>query len=1320
MWYFWIDRGGTFTDIVAQPPSSFAPSLSEVLPQDVARFGELLYIKLLSESSEYSDAALEGIARLMRLVKNKNAGKRKNPYQKNPYQEIPWQKTPWQKNSYQEIPWQEIHSLKMGTTIATNALLERKGEPTLFLTAKGFKDLLVIGYQNRPHIFARNIKRAPPLYSAVVEIDARIDAQGRSVKKLDATEVTASLQAAFKRGLRSLAIALPHAYLYPRDEKRVAKIARAIGYKQISVSHEVAPLIKLVSRADTTVLDAYLSPVLRGYVNKLEAALGAKQGGAKNKLKTPILFMQSNGGLVASENFRGKDAVLSGPAGGVVGMVKTARYGRQKNKLKLIGFDMGGTSADVSHYDGEYERRFETTIDGIRLRTPMMNIRTIAAGGGSMLGFDGLRMQVGPASAGAKPGPASYGRGGPLTLTDCNLLTGRLQSDYFPKQFGKDAKQALDLKIVQRKFRSLVAAIARARPAAAKMSAESVALGFIEIAVDSMANAIKEISVQRGYDVTDYTLQCFGGASGQHACAVADKLGISRIFMHPLAGLLSAYGIGLAEQRCLRELQVDKDFRKNGKKNGAEYIVTNACADLQKEASKQLLPYLAADEKLGVVRKVRLRSRGSDSTIEVAVGSHRAMLRAYRQKYQLTYGFPARAQEGLVISSVSLEVFAYKVATRTSVWRSLAKRINQAIGSAFSPSFSISQAHSISATNIDIYNGSAWQSCPLYKREELARGRIITGPALITELASTIVIEPRWQGSLDEAGNLILTRVQARLQASRKSARMRTRTRQALANKNFANKNLANKNLISSDDKASPIMLEIFANLFKSIAEQMGASLQNTAHSVNIKERLDFSCALFDSSGALVANAPHIPVHLGSMSAAIKAVIVKHAKTMRKGDVYVLNSPYDGGTHLPDITVVKPFFVANGKQASFYLASRGHHADVGGISPGSAPANAKHIDEEGVLIDNVLLVARKRFREKEIRALLASGKYPCRNIETNIADLRAQVAANETGARALELAIENFSYPRLVFYARYVQQQGEECVRRIIAKLPRGGSFTYPLDNGSKIVVRVSLDRKKREAVIDFSGTSKQNEGNYNAPTAISKAAVLYVFRSLIEQDIPLNDGCLRPLRIEIPPDSILSPNYPAAVVAGNTEVSQAIVDALYAALGLLASSQGTMNNLIYGNSRYQNYETICGGTGAGENHAGTSAIHSHMTNTRMTDLEVLEQRFPVRLDSFSIIRGSGGRGKMPGGDGVLRRLTFLERSKLTVLSSRRLVSPYGLGGGGSGRRGRNYVVRGGGANDKAQSIEPLRGNDETIMQRGDSFVMETPGGGAYGKAEIE
>ena len=1313
MWSFWIDRGGTFTDIVAQPPSSFSRAKSEVLPPNIARFGDLLYIKLLSESGDYSDAALEGIARLMRLAENKGEVGSKISRSRIPY----------------IIPCEEIRSIKMGTTIATNALLERKGEETVFLTAKGFKDLLVIGYQNRPHIFARNIQRAPPLYSLVLEIDARIDAQGRSVKKLDEGEVARKLKSAFERGLRSLAIALPHAYLYPRDEKRVAAIAREMGYTQISTSYEVAPLIKLVSRADTTVLDAYLSPVVKGYVDKLELALGAREASRQaaregegqrqqqEKLNRLLLFMQSNGGLVASQHFRGKDAVLSGPAGGVVGMVKTASLAKgQKNKLKLIGFDMGGTSSDVSHYDGEYERRFETMIDGVRLRTPMMNIRTIAAGGGSILNFDGLRMRVGPDSAGANPGPACYGRGGPLTLTDCNLLIGKIQPQYFPKQFGKDAKQALEIKIVKQKFRKLIASIVRERPSAAKISAESVALGFIEIAVDSMANAIKEISVQRGYDVTDYTLQCFGGASGQHACAVADKLGITRIFMHPLAGLLSAYGIGLAEQRCLREAQVDKDFNRHD----SMAIISNVCADLQKEASRQLLPYLAADEKLAVTSKVRLRSRGSDSTIEVAVATgrsvprrsvprrsvpRRSMLRDYRKKYQRIYGFPARALDALIISSVSVEVFAYKAAVRANAWASVTKSVTKSIAKIIESGFSRRQAnfisqcisHATSCASVDIYIGSAWQSCPLYKREDLPRGRVILGPAIITEPASTIVIEPQWQGLLDEKDNLILTRVQVK-------------KKRTLAN-NTHNINT----LASSDEVADPIMLEIFANLFKSIAEQMGASLQNTAHSVNIKERLDFSCALFDSSGALVANAPHIPVHLGSMSEAIKAVIAKHAKTMREGNVYILNSPYDGGTHLPDITVVKPFFVANNRRASFYLASRGHHADVGGISPGSAPANAKHIEEEGVLLDNVLLLARKKFREKEIRALLLSGKYPARNVETNIADLRAQVAANETGARALAAAIDNFSYARIERYARYVQQQGEECVRRIIDKLPRGGSFTYQLDNGSKIVVMVKLDRKKREALIDFSGTSKQSEGNYNAPAAISKAAVLYVFRTLIEEDIPLNDGCLRPLRIYIPRRSILSPTYPAAVVAGNTEVSQAIVDALYAALGLLASSQGTMNNLIYGNARYQNYETICGGTGAGENHVGASAIHSHMTNTRMTDLEILEQRFPVRLDSFSIIRGSGGLGKMLGGDGVSRCLTFLERSKLTVLSSRRLVSPYGLCGGGSARCGRNYVLRGA-SSEKARSREPLDGNDETIMQKGDTFVMETPGGGGYGK----
>lgn len=1274
MWHFWIDRGGTFTDIIARPPKDFLASQSQA--KFGTRFGELLYMKILSESPSYKDATLEGIARMMGIACH---GK------------IP-----------EKIPIEKIHSIKMGTTIATNALLERKGEPTIFLTAKGFKDLLVIGYQERSDIFALNIKRAQPLYSRVLEINARIDAKGRSVVALDEGEVESLLQNAFKQGLRSLAIALPHAYRFPRSEQRVASIARKIGFQQISASHEVSPLIKMVARADTTVLDAYLSPVVKRYRQGFASALGTNARKAENQ-QAKLFFMQSNGGLVESSYFRGKDAVLSGPAGGVVGMVKTASQAQAQNKkVKLIGFDMGGTSTDVSHYDGEYERRFETSIDGVRLRTPMMNIRTIAAGGGSIVGYDGLRLQVGPRSAGANPGPACYGRGGPLTLTDCNLLLGRIQAQHFPKQFGTTNDQPITRKLVLEKFNALRSSMEHSKRGGRSLTNEAIALGFIDIAVDSMANAIKEISVQRGYDITKYTLQCFGGASGQHACAVAERLGIKRIFMHPLAGLLSAYGIGQAEIRCLREAQVEKVFASD-----ANSVVMDACARLEKEASAQVLSQIGGraaehsaknSKHIGVSRKVRLRAQGSDTYLEVSVASADKMRLAYLAKHKLTFGFHAARNLNLIIESVSLEVFAQ---TETA----------SEMTPASSARASVASEHSL----VDIYTSRGWLSCPLYRGEDF-NARFLNnshaGPMVITDHGSTLFIEQQWQATSDARGNIIATRDDDK----------RTYARTSL------------KNVQSDEKTADPIMLEIFGNLFKSIAEQMGLSLQSTAHSVNIKERLDFSCAIFDLYGNLVANAPHIPVHLGSMSASIKAVITKHKETMRVGDSFVLNSPYNGGTHLPDITVVKPFYENdNAEQPLFYLASRGHHADIGGSTPGSAPANSTRIDEEGVLLDNILLVAKQRFLEKEVRAILLGATYPCRNVETNLADLRAQVSANETGARALANAIENFSLARIVEYAAHLQDQGEECVRRIIDRLARGGSFLYRLDDGSKIAVCITLDHKKREALIDFSGTSPQHAGNYNAPAAICRAAVLYVFRTLISYnetagknngatDIPLNDGCMRALRIVILPRSILSPEYPAAVVAGNTEVSQGIVDCLYGALGILAASQGTMNNVIYGNERYQNYETICGGTGASAEHAGTSAIHSHMTNTRMTDLEVLEQRFPVRLDSFAIIAGSGGAGAKRGGDGVSRRLTFLERSKLTILSSRRIEYPYGLCGGEAGRRGRNYILRAsasGGvkklAKKGSRKQETLKGNDEATMECGDTFVMETPGGGGYG-----
>ena len=1228
-WQFFIDRGGTFTDIVARPPPAVrlqVGSLMAPLPSGVSRFADMLTLKLLSSSPHYDDAALEGIARLTSLFQ----------------------------------PRGSVAVVKMGTTIATNALLERKGEPTLFVVAEGFRDLLLIGYQTRPDIFARNIRRPQPLYDRVEEVKTRRDAHGVCLKALDEKEAHTKLERAFRAGLRSVAVALPHACAFPQEEQRIGALARDLGYEQVSLSSEVSPLIKIVSRADTTVLDAYLSPVVRGYVERLGARLCG----------TRLFFMQSNGGLVAQQHCRGKDAVLSGPAGGVVGMVATARRAFGASNLRLIGFDMGGTSSDVSHYDGTFERRFETEIDGVRLRTPMLNIRTIAAGGGSVLCFDGLKLRVGPLSAGAKPGPACYGRGGPLTLTDCNLLLGRIQATHFPRQFGASGSDKLDRSVVARKFRALAREVSRG-VSKNLLSVEEVAAGFVSIANDNMAHAIREISVERGYEVSRYTLQSFGGASGQHACAVADRLGMKRILFHPLAGLLSAYGMGEAALRALREAQVSVAFGED-----AAAVVEAACAPLEEAARAQVALQMVGGESVSVLRRVRLRAEGSDSNLEVAAGSASAMRRAYGQAYRRAFGFRAAQSDGLVIDSVSLEVVAEKRPPR--------RHLSDADVATHTPK---------EQQSVLLYVEGAWRTCPLYERARLRVGARIAGPALVTESSSTIVLEASWVARVCAEGNLVVTRVRS---SSAKRTRAEVRTLDAGHG--------------ARDEKRSPVLLEITGNLFRSIAEQMGLTLQNTAHSVNIKERLDFSCALFDAHGNLVANAPHIPVHLGSMSDSIKAVAKKHASRMKEGDVYVVNSPYAGGTHLPDITVVRPFFdkAATKRTVVFYLAARGHHADVGGQVPGSAPPRSRHIADEGVLLDNLPLVSAERFLEKEMRNILSSGTHPCRSLETNLADLRAQVAATTRGARALAEAIDSFSLPHLTRYAGYVQDYGEACLRRRLSsmRLKGGGDFCYRLDNGSKIVVRIALDRKRGEALIDFTGTSAQDAGNYNAPSSIVRAAVLYVFRTLLDEDIALNDGCLRPLRLDIPEGSMLSPRYPAAVVAGNTEVSQGIVDALYGALGVMASSQGTMNNVIYGNARYQNYETICGGTGAGRDHDGASGVHSHMTNTRMTDLEVLESRFPVLLESFSLRRGSGGCGKRRGGDGVVRRLVFLEPSTLSLLTSKRREAPYGLEGGEAGKCGRNVVERADGRR------EELGGNAQTEMGVGDTFVIETPGGG--------
>ena len=1201
MWQFWIDRGGTFTDIVAKSPD-----------------GRLLSHKLLSENpGRYRDAAVQGIRELLGLA------------------------------SGAVIPPGTIEHVKMGTTVATNALLERKGERTLFVTTKGFGDVLRIGYQDRPRLFDLHIVLPGLLYEQVIEVDERVDALGKALRPLDEEQVRADLQSAYDSGVRSVAVAFIHGYRYREHERRVGRICRQVGFTQISLSHQASPLVKLVSRADTTVVDAYLSPILRRYVEQVGEELGVRAGHGPR-----LMFMQSNGGLTDAHRFQGKDAILSGPAGGIAGMIRTAVMSGFR---KLIGFDMGGTSTDVSHYDGEYERSFETQVAGVRIRAPMMNIHTVAAGGGSIVRFDGARFRTGPESAGANPGPACYRRGGPLTVTDCNLMLGKIQPDYFPAVFGPSGDEKLDRDTVALKFSDLARQVSAAQ--GKSLSPEDVAQGFLRIAVENMANAIRKISLQRGHDVTEYTLNCFGSAAGQHACLVADALGMESIFLHPLAGVLSAYGMGLAEIRVLREAQVSADFSKET----VEQVIDAYRLPLADAARNGVREQGVEAENISIVSKAHIRYEGTDTSLPVDTGSAAQMLSDFEAAHRRRFGFVAR-ERGLVVEALSVEAIGTTEASLEPEVETPASRAEPTV-----------------REQVRMYSNGEWRDTPLYRRDELKAGQSVSGPAIVIEATGTIVVEQGWRGALNERGHLVMQRY------------------------------IRRKDSDAVGTAADPIMLEVFNNLFMSVAEQMGVTLQNTAYSVNIKERLDFSCALFNAEGSLVANAPHVPVHLGSMGASVKSVINANKGNIRPGNVYVLNAPYAGGTHLPDVTVITPAFDEKGEDILFYLASRGHHADIGGRTPGSAPPDSVHIDEEGVLIDNFLLVEGGRLREQEIRELLGSGKYPCRNIDQNLADLSAQVAANETGLYELRKMVGHYGLDVVNAYMKHVRDNAEEAVRRVLEVL-QDGEFEYPMDQGSVIRVRLSVDRENREATIDFTGTSGQNPNNYNAPTAVCKAALLYVFRTLVDDDIPLNEGCLRPVRLILPERSMISPQYPAAVMAGNIEVSQALTNALYGALGTLAASQGTMNNVFYGNDRYQNYDTVCGGTGAGPEHPGTSAVHSHMTNTRMTDPEALELRFPVRLEEFSVRRGSGGAGRFYGGNGVVRKLRFLEPMTVTMLSSHRLVPPFGLAGGEPGQCGNNYVVRATG------EFVQLKGDDEVRVNAGDLFVMETPGGGGYGK----
>jgi 5-oxoprolinase (ATP-hydrolysing) len=1152
------------------------------------------------------------------------------------------------------IPSAAIEAVKMGTTVATNALLERKGERTVLVTTKGFADALRIGYQNRPKLFERHIVLPELLYERVVEIAERVTSEGEVLVPVDLADARAGLEAAYAAGIRSAAVVLLHGYRFADHERSVADLARAIGFTQVSVSHEVSPLMKLVSRGDTTVVDAYLSPILRRYVDRVSAELG----------ETRLLFMQSNGGLTDARRFQGKDAILSGPAGGIVGAVRTAEMGGFE---KIIGFDMGGTSTDVSHYAGEYERSFETVVAGVRMRAPMMHINTVAAGGGSICFFDGARYRVGPESAGANPGPACYRRGGPLTVTDCNVMLGKVQPEFFPHVFGPGGDQPLDRAVVEQKFAELAERIAR--ESGNRRSPREVADGFLRIAVENMANAIKQISIQRGYDVTEYTLCCFGGAGGQHACLVADALGMKRVYIHPLAGVLSAYGMGLADLRTLREQAVERRLAADALPD-----LDRALDRLAEQAGAEMTAQGVAAARVSVLRKAHVKYEGTDTALVVAYGDVAAIVAGFEAAHKQRYGF-VMSGKPLVVEAVAVEAIGSTDAVEDRVYPAASA------GGAPRP-----------LAEVSVFTESARHQAPVFDRDGMSPGQSVDGPAVIREQTATTVVEPGWRATLDRRRYLVLERVKA----------------------------LPSRVAIGT--KVDPVMLEVFNNLFMAIAEQMGVALQNTAYSVNIKERLDFSCALFDRAGSLIANAPHMPVHLGSMGESVQTVIRARGpdatgkpadgRGMKPGDVYVLNAPYNGGTHLPDITVITPVFAEDGAgDVLFYVASRGHHADIGGITPGSMPPSSRSVEEEGVLIDDFLLVDTGTFREQATVDLLRSGPYPSRNTAQNIADLKAQIAACEKGVQELHRMVRHFGRDVVEAYMGHVQDNAEEAVRRVLDAL-KDGAFSYEMDDGAVIKVAISIDKAARRASVDFTGTSAQLPTNFNAPSAVCKAAVLYVFRTLVDDDIPMNGGCLKPLDIVIPAGSMLNPHYPAAVVAGNVETSQCITDALYGALGVMAAAQGTMNNFTFGNERYQYYETICGGSGAGPDFDGTDAIHTHMTNSRLTDPEVLEWRFPVLVESFGIRRGSGGAGRHHGGDGTIRRIRFREAMTAAILSGHRRVPPYGLAGGAPGAVARNWVERTDG------SREEFGGTHAIEMQPGDVFVIETPGGGGYGLAQ--
>ncbi len=1190
-WQFWIDRGGTFTDIVARAPD-----------------GHIASAKYLSHNqARYDDAALAGIRGFLNL------------------------------GPQDEIPPGAIDCIKMGTTVATNALLAREGAKTLALVNRGFADLLRIGNQARPRLFDLDIRLPSMLYGQIAEVAGRIAIDGQLIEEQDEAAALALLRKARHDGFESVAIALIHAWKYPALEVRLGQLAAQAGFMHISLSHVASPLLRLVPRADTTVADAYLSPVLGRYVERVTSGLG----------EVPVFFMQSHGGLARAEAFTGKDAILSGPAGGLVGAVRTAASAGFSH---IIGFDMGGTSTDVALYDGSYQRTLETELAGVRLRTPMLAINTVAAGGGSILSFDGARLRAGPQSAGADPGPACYAKGGPLTITDANLMLGKILASQFPAIFGPNGDQPLDEKIVENKFAALAAQVQAAT--GITQTPERLAEGFIAIANANMAQAISQISVQKGLNPADFTLVGFGGAGGQHVCAVADELGMDSVFLHPLAGVLSAYGMGLADHSTLREQALEVAFTPE-----TMPTLRDIAADLAAAARVELQAQNPA-AMVAHSTTFLLRYAGTDTALPVMLGSYEAMVENFTQAQQRLFGF-CSPEKALVAENIRVEA--------------------SAPGEPLAETTIAAQPIPAPLARTNMRCAGVVHDAPVYARAALGAGARIEGPAILQEDIATIVVEPGWQAQITAQNHCLLRRISPRRNA-----------------------------VISLGDKPDPVFLELFANLFMAIAEQAGAVLRHTAQSVNIKERLDFSCAIFDAHGNLVANAPHVPVHLGAMGASVRHVLTQRGGKLQPGDAIALNNPYAGGTHLPDITVITPVFDEAGEDIRFLTACRGHHADIGGLTPGSTPPFSRNLEEEGVVIDDFLLRSGGVFQEQPFREILAGAKYPARNPDQNVADIRAQIAANETAARALQGIVARYGWEMVRAYMGHVMDHAEAATRAALLRL-HDADFSTCLDDGAPLKISLKINRAEASAVVDFSGTGAASANNFNAPRAVTTAAVLYAFRCLAGSDLPLNEGCLKPLTIIIPPGSFLDPPPGCAVVAGNTEVSQAVTVALLGAMGVCASSQGTMNNFLFGNARYQYYETICGGAGAGPGFEGCHAVHTHMTNTRITDPEVLEWRYPVRVEEFSIRQNSGGAGKFCGGDGVIRKIRFLEPMTATITASRRIVPPFGLGGGQSGATGAQFVER------AAGQLEALPGCAQAELAAGDAFIIHTPGGGGYG-----